>query len=84
MAQVLRAMLDVMGKRRPIVPIPAALPKAAGLFAQFLPKPPLSPSAVDFATGDAVADTADLLVKFPMRLTPLREGLATYLAPRSS
>ena len=82
MAQVLRTMLDVMGKQRLVLPIPAAAPKAAGLLLQFLPRPPLSPSAVDFATGDAVADTADLLVKFPMRLTPLREGLATYLAPR--
>ncbi|MFM7718499.1 MAG: NAD(P)H-binding protein [Actinomycetota bacterium] len=82
MHEILRRMLEVMGRRRPIVPIPAVLPKAAGAVLRYLPMPPLSPSAVDFLLCDAVADTTDLLARFPMRLTPLREGLATYLAPR--
>lgn len=79
MDEVLRTMLEVMGKRRPLVHVPEALPKAAGLVLQTLPKPPLSPDAVEFLTGDALADTGDLLRAFDLRLTPLREGLATYL-----
>jgi len=79
MDQILAVMMDVRGKRKPLVHFPPALPKLAGFFLQLLPKPPLSPEAVDFATGDALADTGPLLAAFPLRLTPLREGLATYL-----
>ena len=77
---VLTAMMAVLGRRKPLVHIPAWLPKLAGLFLQALPAPPLSPDAVDFLTGDAVADTGPLLAAFPdVTLTPLADGLATYL-----
>ncbi len=80
---VLTAMMDVIGARKPLVHVPAALPKLAGSVARFLPTAPLSPDAVDFLTGDALADTRGLLEAFPdVLLTPLREGLATYL-PRA-
>jgi nucleoside-diphosphate-sugar epimerase len=82
MNKVLSTAMDVMGKRKPLIHFPAFLPKAAGTVAQFLPNPPLSPDAVEFVTGDALADTSNLLEAFDLRLTPLREGLATYLAPR--
>ena len=83
MDQVLGEVLRALGKRKRLVHMPAALPKAAGALVQVLPKPPLSPDAVDFATGDAVADTAGLLEAFPgLRMRTLAEGLATYLSPR--
>jgi uncharacterized protein YbjT (DUF2867 family) len=84
MDQVLGAVLRALGKpRKRLVHVPAALPKAAGAVVRVLPRPPLSPDAVDFATGDAVADTAELLAAFPgLRLRSLDEGLATYLHPR--
>jgi NADH dehydrogenase len=80
MDDVLRTMLSVMGRRRPLLHIPVALPKLAGFALQALPKPPLSPDAVDFLTGNALADTGPLLEAFDIRLTPLREGLSTYLS----
>ncbi len=79
MNDVLRTMLTVMDKRRPLVHVPPALPKAAGAVLQWLPKPPLSPDAVDFLTGDALADTRSLLEAFDITLTPLPAGLASYL-----
>jgi uncharacterized protein YbjT (DUF2867 family) len=82
MNEVLATMMGVRGRRKPLVHFPTFLPKLAGFFLQVLPKPPLSPAAVDFATGDALADTGPLLEAFPgLRLTPLREGLSTYLNP---
>jgi hypothetical protein len=76
-------MLDVMGLRRPLVHLPPWMPKAVGYVAQLLPKPLLSPAAVDFLTGEAVATTGPLHTAFPeLRLRSLREGLTTYLAPR--
>jgi uncharacterized protein YbjT (DUF2867 family) len=81
MDEVLGTMMEVMGRRKPLVHVPTALPKLGGAVLRFLPRPPLSPDAVDFLTADAVADTGPLLRAFPLRLTPLREGLGTYLAP---
>ena len=80
MNEVLRTMLAVMGKRRPLVHFPPWVPKAAGWCVQWLPSPPLSPDAVDFATADALADTTALLHEFDLRLTAFRDGLSTYLA----
>jgi uncharacterized protein YbjT (DUF2867 family) len=79
MDQILATMLGVMGKRRPLVHLPAWMPKAAGFFLQALPKPPLSPDAVDFLTADALADTGPLLAAFAIELTPLEPALASYL-----
>ena len=79
MNEVLATMMAVRGKRKPLVHFPVALPKLAGFFLQFLPGAPLSPDAVEFVTGDALADIGPLLAKFDLTLTPLGEGLATYL-----
>jgi NADH dehydrogenase len=81
---VLRTMLAVMGKQKPLLHAPAALPRLAGRLMGLLPLPkrPLSPDAVTFITMDALADNTALRRAFPdLRLTPLRDGLATYLAP---
>ena len=81
MNQVLTAMMDIMGKVKPLVHVPPVMPRMAGAVARFLPKPPLSPDAVDFLTGDALADNTALLNAFDVELTPLGEGLFTYLPP---
>jgi NADH dehydrogenase len=83
MNDVILTMLDVMGLRRKLVHVPAWMAKAVGYVAQLLPTPPLSPAAVDFATGEAVATTGALHTAFPeLRLRSLREALTMYLAPR--
>jgi len=79
MDEILRVMMEVRGKRKPLIHFPVWMPKLAAFFLQVLPKPPLSPDAVDFAVGDVLADTGPLLEAFDVNLTPLREGLATYL-----
>jgi uncharacterized protein YbjT (DUF2867 family) len=84
MDEVVRTALEVMGRRRPLVHTPAVLLKAFGLVARFLPGPPMTPDAVNFVTMDALADNTALLETFDVRLTPLREGLATYLAPQTA
>ncbi len=84
MDEVLRTMLAVLGKQRPLVHIPAGLMRLVGRLMDLVPLAgrPLSADAVTFITMDALADTTALLRAFPdLRLTPLREGLATYLHP---
>ena len=78
--EVIRTALEVAGRRRPILHQPAALGKLLATFLQLLPGPPLTPDAIDFITHEAVADNSRLDSAFGgPRLTPLREGLATYL-----
>jgi NADH dehydrogenase len=82
MDEVLRAMLRAMGKKKPLLHAPAVLPRLAGAAMGLIPfgTKPLSPNAVTFITMDALADNTALLHAFPdLRLTPLDEGLSTYM-----
>jgi NADH dehydrogenase len=80
MDDVVRAMLRAMGKRRPLVHVPAVLPQlAARLVLSKLPGPPLTADAVEFLVHDAVADTGPLLAAMPgLPRTTLAAGLSTY------
>ncbi len=79
MDEVVKTALEIAGKKRPILHQPAALGKLIATFLQVLPGPPLTPDSIDFITSEAVADNAALERVFAPELTPLREGLATYL-----
>jgi NADH dehydrogenase len=79
MNEVIGSMMEVRGRRKPLIHLPVWFPKFGAFFLQFLPGAPLSPGAIDFATADALADTRSLLQAFDLRPRTLREGLATYL-----
>jgi len=79
MDEVVRTALDVAGKRRPILHQPVAFGKLMARALQRLPGPPLTPDAIDFITHEAVADNTELDRVLSPQLTPLRDGLATYL-----
>ena len=81
MPEVVRTMLDVMGKKRILLPMPAALMKIATAPLTFLPKPPLTPGAVDFAIQDGLADLTELRNLLGIEPMSLRDGLRRYLAP---
>ena len=82
MPQVVRTMLEVMGKRRALVPVPTAVMKIATAPLVALPKPPLTPGAVDFAVQDGLADLTLLRNVLGIEPVALRDGLLTYLGPR--
>lgn len=84
MSDVVRTALQVIGRRRLILPAPKFVMKMLASLLQFAPGRPLTPDAVDFITADALADPAEIQQKLGVRVTPLREALATYLAPASS
>ena len=46
---------------------------------QMLPGRLLTPDAIDFVNQAATADNRKLLERMPRRLTPLEDGLRTYL-----
>jgi len=84
MREIVRVALRVSRTRRALLPAPAIVLKIAAWPLQFLPRPPLTPNAVDFINQPATVDTAPLLAAMPRRLTPLAEGLATYLGNASA
>lgn len=79
MDEVVRAALKAAGKKRFLMHQPASLMRMVAGIAQRLPGRLLTPDAVDFITMDGVADTGPLVEAFGLRLTPIAEGLATYL-----
>jgi uncharacterized protein YbjT (DUF2867 family) len=79
MNEVVRTALRVAGRRRPLLHAPEVLLKLAAWPLQFLPRPPLTPEAVDFVNQPATVDVGPLLAALPRRLTTLEEGLRTYL-----
>ncbi len=83
MNEIVRRALLADGRARPIAHAPAWLMKLVAWPLQFLPRPPLTPDAVDFVNQPATVDTGPLLAAMPRRLTPLDEGLATYLGTRA-
>lgn len=83
MREIVRRALRVVGSRRPAIPAPAPMVKAAAYLLQYLPGRILTPDAVDFVNQPAAVDVRPLLDVLPRRLTTLEEGLATYLGPSS-
>jgi NADH dehydrogenase len=81
MREIIGRALSTAGIRRPILPGPTPLLKLAAIPLAFLPTPLLTPDAVDFINQPATVDLGPLLERMPRRLTPLSEGLATYLGP---
>ncbi|MEO8540803.1 MAG: complex I NDUFA9 subunit family protein [bacterium] len=79
MDQVIRAALSAAGKKRFLLHQPVWLMKMVASVIQFAPGRPLTPDAIDFITMDGIADTGPLTEAFGLRLTPIAEGLATYL-----
>jgi len=79
MREIIARALQSADLPRPIVPGPATLIKLGLQPLRLLPQPPLTPDAIDFINQPATVDLAPLLARMPRRLTPLEEGLTTYL-----
>ena len=84
MREVIEHALRIAELRRPILPGPTPLIKLGAWPLRLMPRPILTPDAVDFINQPATVDSSVLLERMPRRLTPLDEGLATYLSPASA
>ncbi len=81
MNQVMQTGLQVMGRKRLILHQPLVLGRLIGslLSLQPLITPTLTADAVDFISRPATADNTNLMSVLKPELTPLRQGLGTYL-----
>jgi uncharacterized protein YbjT (DUF2867 family) len=73
--EMIRVLMEVSGRRRPIIHIPEGLMRAGAAMLEKLPTPLLSRDAVTFVTADNATDIGPLLAEFGIQLTPMREGL---------
>jgi NADH dehydrogenase len=80
MVEIQKTVLEVLGKKKPLFHQPMGLMKVvSGVMSAVLPKPPLSPEALDFVTMDTPTDGQKAAQKLGIRLTPLKEGLKAIL-----
>jgi NADH dehydrogenase len=79
MREIVRRAIRAAGAPRPIMAGPTPLIKLAAAPLSLLPRPQLTPSAVDFVNQPAVVDPAPLQEALGRRMRALDEGLATYL-----
>lgn len=76
---VVRVLMDVLGRRKPIVHVPKGLARAGAAVAELVPGRPMSRSAVEFVTQGAVADLGTLREVHPdLQLTVLQDALSSY------
>lgn len=76
---LVRLLMEITGRKRPIVHVPESLLLIAGAVAEKLPGALFSRDAVAFLVADNDCDIQPLVAEFGITLTPAREGLA-YLA----
>lgn len=79
MNDVVKTALAIQDKKRMLLHQPVFVGKTIGTLASILPSPPLTADSIDFITEPAVADNTRLIEVLAPQLTPLSEGLATYL-----
>jgi uncharacterized protein YbjT (DUF2867 family) len=76
---LVRTVMEVTGRHRPIIHVPEGLLRLAGAAAEMIPGALFSRDAVAFLVTDNSCDIGPLSAEFGIKLTPLREGLG-YLA----
>ncbi|MDP9068903.1 MAG: NAD(P)H-binding protein [Actinomycetota bacterium] len=79
MNEVVRTLLDVMGKKRPVVPIPTGLLKVATAPLKVLPAPPMTPQGIEFATQEGLVDISKAVQLLGFEPLSFRDGLALYM-----
>lgn len=84
MDEVIRTMLDVVGLRRLVVPVPKPLAKLGTAPLVLLPTPPMTPGGIEFAVQDGVVNNTEVNKVLDMQPIGLRAGLERYLSPKAS
>ena len=83
MNEIVHTLLDVMGVRRLVVPVPTLLAKLGTAPLGLLPRPFMTPQGVEFAVQDGLVDTRSTRELLDVDPVPLREGLSRYLGPQA-
>jgi uncharacterized protein YbjT (DUF2867 family) len=82
MHEIIETLLETMGVKRLILPIPLPLAKLGTAPLVVLPSPPMTPAGIDFAVQDGIVDTHLLHEELGVHPVGLAEGLARYIKKR--
>jgi uncharacterized protein YbjT (DUF2867 family) len=81
MDEVLRTIQAVLRRKRPLLHHPVPLMKVLAWPISLVPRPILSPGAVDFVTMDVEIDPAPAMAYFGFAPRPFAQGLREWLGP---
>ena len=79
MEEVIDGIAKALGKRRVQLPIPLALAKAGSAPLVLLPKPPMTPTGVEFVAQNGLVDMRATTRVLGIRPVTFSEGLSKYL-----
>lgn len=79
MDEVLRTIQDALGRRRPLLHHPVPVMKVLSLPLVLMPRPLLSPGAVDFVTQEVEIDPAPAQAYFGLTPRPFAVGLRDWI-----
>jgi uncharacterized protein YbjT (DUF2867 family) len=79
MDEIVRTLQKVLGRRRPLLHHPAKLMKLLVRPMQLLPRPMLSPGAIDFILQEVELDPRPAMAYFGFEFRRLEDGLREYL-----
>jgi NADH dehydrogenase len=82
MREVIDTLLEVSGKKRLVLPVPDILAKIGVAPLKLIPRPPMTPAAINFVTQDGLVDNSKLERVLGVHPVALREGLSRYIAAR--
>lgn len=80
MVELVRRALATAGSRAGIIHVPPPLARFGALLLEKLPGERLTRDGLDFVLEDFIADLDPVLSNFDLQLTPLDDGLRSYLA----
>lgn len=80
MTEVIHGIAEVLGKRRRVLPIPLPLAKLGTAPFVLLPKPPMTPTGVEFVAQDGLIDMRETTRVLGIKPVTFKEGLSRYLA----
>ena len=78
--EIMELILAEIQRSKPLIPLPFAMAKFMGFFAQMLPNPPLTPGQVELLkTDNVVSADARTLADLGISATPVETIVPTYL-----
>lgn len=80
MNEVIQTIAGVLGKRRVVLPVPRPLAKLGTAPLVLLPKPPMTPTGVEFASQDGLVDMRATERVLGIKPVTFKVGLSRYLA----
>jgi len=81
--ELMHLLMEITGKRRPLLHIPESMLRAVGAIGERFSRPFFSRDAVDFVTADNATNIGPLVNRLGIKLTPAREALGYLNHPQA-